>query len=92
MKKHWQIKPWVFIVIIAIVLGALVYVFAGEFFVNYSSGPDIDSVSDHNPKEQRESASELDIGFVQPRHPCIFPGEIVPPINVGEASVPENSQ
>jgi len=71
---------------------ALVDIIPDPFFVNYSSGPDIDSVSDHNPKEQRESASELDIGFVQPRHPCIFPGEIVPPINVGEASVPENSQ
>lgn len=37
MKKHWQIKPWVFIVLVAVILGGLVYVFAGEFFVNYSS-------------------------------------------------------
>lgn len=47
------------------------------FFVNYSSGPDIETVEDHNPEIQRSSVNEKDIGCIQPDCPCIFKGDII---------------
>lgn len=58
----------------------LVDIIPDQFFVNYSPGSDIESILDHNPIEQRDSVSEIDIGSVQPRRPRIFPGNLIPTI------------
>lgn len=33
MKKHWQIRPWMFIVLILIVVGSLMYTFSGGDYI-----------------------------------------------------------